>query len=545
MALWGACSCSGVPSHQRLLTGGTVHTPQGPRRLEVAVDAGRIVALVDPSRSAAWRRAAGEVVDVTGAHLYPGFTEGHGHLTGFGTALEQVDLVGADSYAEVIRRAADAARELPEGSWVLGRGWDQNLWDVPEFPHHAALSAAVPRHPVLLRRVDGHAALANALALELAGVSRDTEDPAGGRLLRDGRGVPTGVLVDTAMDLLSRHVPPPSSADVERRILRGGEALARLGFTSIHDAGAGREVLAVLRRLQMEERLPLRVYAMVEGSDRALLVNEFAAGPLLGGDGMLAVRAVKLYVDGALGSRGAWLTDPYVDEPGSSGLAITTPEELAEVVERARQAGFQPAVHAIGDRGVAAALDVYERVLGDGGQGLRPRIEHAQIVRPEDVPRFARLGVVAAVQPVHCISDMPWVGARIGEDRAAWAYRWRSLLVAGARLALGSDVPVEPADPFLGMWAARTRRPVAGPPEEGWNPGEALTAAEAVAGYTVWGAYAAFEEGWRGVIRPGWAADFTVVDRDLETGAPADVRQARVVRTVVAGRDAFIAGGKT
>lgn len=540
-----SAACQRAPSHERLFVGAVVHTANGPQRVEVAVDEGRIVGLVEPERARRWRRAAAEVVDLENAHLYPGFSESHGHLAGFGTALEQVDLTGASSFAEVVRRARAAAEDLPPGSWVLGRGWDQNLWEVPEFPHHWELSEAVPDHPVLLRRVDGHAAIANALAMRLAGLTAGAREPAGGRIVRDRRGEPTGVLVDTAMELISRHVPAPSTADIERRILRGSLALAALGFTSIHDAGTGRDVLAVLRRLQAEGRLPIRVYAMLDGDDSQLLAAEFAAGPTLTTDGMLAVRSVKLYADGALGSRGAWLSSPYRDDPATSGLALATAADLAVSVARSRDAEFQTGIHAIGDQAVTSVLDVYEHVLGEGGRGLRPRIEHAQIIRPEDVPRFSRLGVVAAVQPIHCISDMPWVPARLGQERLEWTYRWRSLLDAGARLSLGSDVPVEPADPFLGIWAAVTRRPVSGPPEEGWNPSEALSVHEALAGYTVWAAYAAFEEGWRGVVRPGWAADFTVVDRDLTVATAQEVRNSRVLRTVVGGRDVYMAGGET
>jgi hypothetical protein len=257
---------------------------------------------------------------------------------------------------------------------------------------------------------------------------------------------------------------------------------------------------------------------------------------------MLAVRAVKLYADGALGSRGAALSAPYSDEPGSRGLDVTTSARLADVIRRAAKAGFQPCVHAIGDAAVTRTLDIYEQVLG-AGSTLRPRIEHAQIVRPEDVPRFAKLGVIAAVQPTHCTSDMPWAPRRLGAERTPWAYRWRSLLAAGARLELGSDVPVESPDPRLGMWAAVTRRPPEGTAEPGWNLPEALTRAEAIAGFTAWPAYAAFEEGWRGAIAPALAADFTIVDRSLGDGDPATILQARVLRTIVAGRDAFVAGG--
>ena len=537
-------SAVAAPRCDRLLVGGTVHLPDGPQRLEVAVAEGRIVALVPPSEAKAWRAAAAEVVELAGAHVYPGLTEGHGHFVGYGAALEQVDLVGTASFAEVVTRVKAAADKLPAGSWVLGRGWDQNDWPDKALPAHAALTAAVPDRPALLRRVDGHAVLLNARALAEAGITVASPDPAGGRILRDASGAPTGVLVDAAADLVERILPRPTAADIERRVLLAGRTLASFGLTSIHDAGTSRAELTVLRGLERDGRLPVRVYAILDGGDDELLAAEFGNGPWLSRGGMLAVRAVKLYADGALGSRGAALSAPYSDEPGSRGLDVTTSARLADVIRRAAKAGFQPCVHAIGDAAVTRTLDIYEQVLG-AGSTLRPRIEHAQIVRPEDVPRFAKLGVIAAVQPTHCTSDMPWAPRRLGAERTPWAYRWRSLLAAGARLELGSDVPVESPDPRLGMWAAVTRRPPEGTAEPGWNLPEALTRAEAIAGFTAWPAYAAFEEGWRGAIAPALAADFTIVDRSLGDGDPATILQARVLRTIVAGRDAFVAGGTT
>ena len=509
------------------------------------MEGGRIVALVPPGDAGAWRRSAAEVVDVAGAHLYPGFTESHGHLVGYGASIEQVDLRDAATFAEVVERVRQAAAQVLPGTWVAGRGWDQNRWPEKAFPNNAALSAAVPDHPVVLRRVDGHALLTNARGLAAAGITAATKDPPGGRILRDAAGSPTGVLVDAAEDLLDRAVPAPTAADVERRVLLACNDLAAAGITEFHDAGTSRNELAVLRKLEGERRLPVRVYAMLDGSDDQLLDGEFAAGARVTRDGMLAVRAVKLFADGALGSRGAWLSQPYGDEPTTRGLEVTPEVRLADVIRRAAKAGFQPCVHAIGDAAVTRVLDLYERELGPHGDTLRPRIEHAQVVRPADVPRFVELGVIASVQPTHCTSDMPWAPARLGPERITWAYRWRSLLAAGARLCLGSDVPVESPDPRLGLWAAVTRRTPQGTPAEGWNVAEALTPAEAVAGYTSWASYAAFEENWRGALVVGNAADLTVFDRDLERGEAAEILQAQVLRTVVAGRDVFVARSGT
>lgn len=545
LAMVLAVACSHAPRCDRLLVGGRVHTPAGVRRLEVAVEGGRIVALVMPDDAGAWRRAAADVVDVAGAHLYPGFTESHGHLVGYGASLEQVDLRDAASFGEVVERVRQAAANVPPGTWVSGRGWDQNRWPEKAFPSHVALSKAVPDHPVVLRRVDGHAVLTNARGLAAAGISAASKDPPGGRILRDATGSPTGVLVDTAAEMLDRAVPAPTAGDIKRRVLLACRKLAAFGITEFHDAGTNREELGVLRALEREGRLPVRVYVMLDGSDDQLLNSEFAAGARVDRDGMLAVRAVKLFADGALGSRGAWLSQPYSDEPGTRGLEVTPEARLADVIRRAASAGFQPCVHAIGDAAVTRVLDLYQRELGPRGHALRPRIEHAQIVRPADVPRFAELNVIASVQPTHCTSDMPWAPARLGPERIAWAYRWRSLLAAHAKLCLGSDVPVESPDPRLGLWAAVTRRTQQGTPAEGWNASEALTLAEALAGYTTWAAYAAFEENWRGTLAAGNAADITILDRDVESGTAAEILQARIVRTVIAGHDAFVARSRT
>ena len=545
LAVAPSIGCARAPRCDRLLCGGVVHTPGGGKPAAIAVRDGRIVAIVPPEDEAPWRASAGEVVELDGAHVYPGFVEGHGHLTGYGTALEQVDLAGATSFEEVVARTRARADTLPKGSFVQGRGWDQNLWPDKSFPSHKSLSEAIPDHPVVLRRVDGHAVLLNKTALAMAGIDRATPDPPGGRILKGPDGQPTGVLLDAAADRLAALLPKPGAADLERRITLASRHLTAYGLTGIHDAGTSREELATLRRLEKSDKLGLRVYAMLDGADEELLGQELPLGPSLSRDGMLAVRAVKLYADGALGSRGAWLSSPYADEPTSRGLQVTPEARLADVISRAAAAGFQPCVHAIGDAAVTMTLNVFSRVLGDGGAGLRPRVEHAQVVRPEDLERFGREGVVAAVQPVHCTSDMPWAPARLGEARIAWAYRWRSLLAAGAHLELGSDVPVEDPDPRRGLFASVTRRSPGMTVEQAWNPGEALTLDEAVAGFTSGAAFASFSEGWCGTLAPGMAADLTIFERDLAAVGDAGLLTVRVVRTVVRGRDMFVAGSQT
>jgi predicted amidohydrolase YtcJ len=528
----------------RLLVGGVVHTPEGPAAVALAIRGGRVAALVPPAELDRWRGEATEVVDLAGAHVVPGLVDAHLHLASYGASLEEVDLGGAGTWAEVVARVVGAAGDLPPGAWLEGQGWDQNLWPGRSFPDRAELDAALPGRAVLLHRVDGHAVVASGRALELAGIGRDTPDPPGGRILRRADGSPTGVLVDTAVDRLGQVVPKPGPADVERYLVRGAEALARVGLTQVHDMGTTAAELDALRRLQAAGRLPLRVWVLLDGGDAALLERELARGPERTEAAMLRVGGVKLYADGALGSRGALLGEDYADDPGNRGLALTSSERLLEVTRRASAAGFQVAIHAIGDEAVHRVLDLFARVGEATCRRLRHRVEHSQVIRPEDVGRFAALSVVASVQPTHCTSDMPWAPERLGPARIAWAYRWRSLMAAGATLAGGSDAPVEDPDPRRGLYAAVTRRQADGRPSGGWNPAERLTPAEALRLFTAAGAFAGHAEGWCGEIRPGAVADLTVLDRDPTAGEPERILHLTVQRTVVGGVDRHRGSGR-
>lgn len=540
-----ALSIAATPTVDRLLVGGQVHAPGGPRRLEIAVDDGRILALVPPGESESWRGSAGEVVDLEGGHVLPGLADAHLHLFGYGAALEQVDLTGCRSFAEVVARTAAVAGTLPPDAWVQGRGWDQNLWEDRRFPDRELLDRELPGRLVLLRRVDGHAAIGSGRALELAGVGTDTPDPPGGRILRREDGSPTGVLLDNAMDLVGSRIPKPSEADLERRLLRSAEALVRVGLTQVHDMGTTAPELAVLRRVDAAGRLPLRVWALLDGSDDELLGVELARGPSRRPAAMLRVGGVKLYADGALGSRGALLGEPYADDPDNRGLEVMPVARLEEVTRRASAAGFQVAIHAIGDEGVHRALDVFARAGAERSRALRHRVEHSQTVRPSDVDRYARLGVVASIQPTHCTSDMPWAGERLGADRIAWAYRWRSLLAAGVALAGGSDAPVEDPDPRRGLHAAMTRQQPGGHPPAGWNPAERLGARETLDLFTRAAAWAGHAESWSGAIREGLVADLTVLGGDPTTVEPERVLHLEVLRTVVHGVDRYVAAAPT
>jgi predicted amidohydrolase YtcJ len=464
--------------------------------------------------------------------ILPGLTDAHAHLYGLGVALDVVDLTGTESYEAVIARVKQRAATAQPGEWIVGRGWDQNDWPVQEFPTFAALDAAVPDHPVFLTRVDGHAALANSAAMRAAGITAATKDPAGGKIVRDANGNPTGVFIDAATDLVENAMPTPSVQQRKARVLAAAQNIAANGLTEIHDAGITAETITAVQQLIDEGRFPIRVYAML-GDNAALLDQWFRDKPLIDYGGRLTVRAVKLYADGALGSRGAALLAPYSDDPGNSGLMLATPQHLQEVATRGRAAGFQINTHAIGDRGVRNVIDAYASAGVAAKE--RFRIEHLQVIAPDDIPRLAQHGIISSMQPTHATSDMYWAEARLGAERAKGAYAWRTVLNAGGRLALGSDFPVEAVNPFFGLYAAVTRQDQKGWPAGGWHPMEKLTLAEAIRGFTSDAAYAAFEETSRGTIEVGKLADFTIVEGDLFAMPATELYKTKVRYTIVAG----------
>jgi predicted amidohydrolase YtcJ len=530
-----------------LLEGGTVYAAAAakPQRASVAISDGRVLFVGDPAR--ARERAQGaRVVRIEGAFVFPGFADAHLHLSGLGKSLEIASLRGATDAVLAADRMAAAAARQPRGTWVEGRGWDQNLWPGKEFPDARALDAVLPDRPAIARRVDGHALWVNTAALRAAGIDASTRDPEGGRILRRSDGSPSGVLVDNAMDLITRAIPGPTGADRERWLTAGAQACARAGLTEVQDAsGYDADEIAALERLAGRRALPIRVYATVSPEPSSLAAF-FRKGPRIGGgQDFLTVRAIKAYADGALGSRGAALLEDYSDEPGKRGLLVTTPARLVQIAREARAKGWQLWVHAIGDRGNRVALDAFEAAAAAEPQppegGRRQRIEHVQVVAPEDFPRFARLSVIASIQPTHATSDMAWAAARLGPSRIGGAYAWRRLKNAGVRLAGGSDAPVESENPVKGLYAAVTRQDASGLPRGGWRPEEALSRPEAIALFTSDAAYAAFEEVWRGSIVPGAAADLTVLSGDPLTAAPADLLAITPVLTIVGGRIAYAA----
>jgi predicted amidohydrolase YtcJ len=503
----------------------------------LAVRGGRIVAAGTTTVVRAHAGPATRLVDLRGTFAVPGLVDAHVHLAGLGRFLREVDLIGTASYDEVVARVRERAAGVPPGDWIGGRGWDQNDWPETGFPDHEALSRAVPAHPVYLRRVDGHAALVNERALALAGIDARTADPPGGRLERRADGRPTGVLVDAAMQLVTRHIPPPSPEERRLRLELALRHCAENGLTGVHDAGMEAADVEVCRALLAAGTLPLRLYVMLDGEETPGMEALLQAGPQPFDASLhLAARCVKLSADGALGSRGAALLAPYSDAPEHRGLPQYTPEAFEARVRPLHERGFQLATHCIGDAANRMVLDAYERLQREVPRPeARFRVEHAQVLAPEDLPRFAALGVLPSMQPTHCTSDMPWAGERLGPERLRGAYAWRSLRATGVIIPGGSDAPVEAVSPLLGVYAAVTRQDVHGQPPQGWAPEERLTRSEAWRAFTVWAARASFTETDLGTLEVGRLADLTVLDRDPMTAPPPELLQARVLGTYVGG----------
>jgi predicted amidohydrolase YtcJ len=478
-------------------------------------------------------------VDLHGGFAVPALTDAHGHVEGLGMALQRLRLQGTKSAAAIAAMVGERAKHAAPGEWIVGRGWDQNDWAVQRFPTRDVLDAVSGEHPVWLRRVDGHAAWANTRALALAGVTKDTADPPGGRIERAGDGTPTGVFVDNAMALVEAKLPAPTREQRTRAISLALARCAELGLTAVHDAGIDAEEVGIYEELAAKGQMPVRVFAMLAAGEvwkpDALPLEKPTAG-----DGRFRLFAVKAYADGALGSRGAALLEPYADDAGNRGLLRTTPDTLELIAKRCLERGYPLCVHAIGDRGNRIVLDAMERAAAASSppanlRDRRFRIEHAQVLALDDIPRFAALGVIASMQPTHCTSDMPWAPARLGPQRVEGAYAWRRLLDAGARLALGSDFPVEDPNPLLGLYAAVTTQDLDGKPPGGYRPGEKLTIWEALRGFTSDAAYAASAERELGLAEVGYRADLAVFDRDLSVIPAREIPRARCVMTMVGG----------
>ncbi len=479
-------------------------------------------------------------IDVGGRTILPGLIDSHGHLYGLALSFTQANLTGTKSKAEAIERLREFESGLPESEWLLGRGWDQNDWPEQLFPDRADLDAEFPDRPVWLRRIDGHAGWGNSLALAQA--DRDLSgawQPKGGFIHRDDAADPTGIFIDKAMDMIDQAVPATSPELIETALDLATQKLVGLGLTGIHDPGVDRSVIALYQKKIAAGALPVRVYAMADGMNETL---EWLCenGPLNDPSGLLVMRTVKLYTDGALGSRGAALLKPYSDDPGNEGLLFADQVTVDAKVSRVLSCGLQVAVHAIGDGANRQVLDAYATAQPHFAENPgRHRIEHAQILAPQDIARFKELGIIAAMQPIHATSDMYWAGERLGPERLAGAYAWASLRESGAKLAFGSDFPVEEVNPMLGIYAAVTRQDLNGWPEGGWLPGERLDREAAIRAFTLDAAYAAFMEDQVGSLETGKRADFIVLDRDIMQVPATEIPDIRVEQTWVDGKQVF------
>jgi len=501
----------------------------------VLTDRGKVVAAGDESLLNEHPDAIR--IDGMGHTLLPGLTDGHAHLSGYGFLQQSLDLAGTPSVAAAVGQIDEYADSNPHVGWIQGRGWNQVIWPVKKFPAAADIDTVVTDRPVWLRRVDGHAGWANSRAMEVAGITNDTPDPVGGKIIRDENGKATGVFIDMAMGLVARHIPAPNKDDIRGSYSAAFENLVPYGMTGVHDAGVSIQEAEVLISMADDGDLGLRVYAMLSDAGENLDSME---KPLKGyAKDMLDISSVKLYADGALGSRGAAMIEPYSDDPENHGLPFYTLDELTSFTRKANRMGFQVGIHAIGDRGNRLALDAFDAVQGNKPSSLRNRIEHAQIITLDDIPRFAELGVIAAMQATHATSDMNMAEDRIGPQRITGGYAWRRLLDSGAVLGNGSDFPVELANPWHGLYAAVTRQSRAGEPEGGWYADQALTRAEALHSFTLANAYAAHQEDYLGSLEPGKWADFIIIDRDYFEVPASEIDDIQVLETWIAGKKVY------
>lgn len=507
----------------------------------VAVRGGRISFVGSDSAALLLRGPATRVIDLRGATLLPGMVDAHTHVAELGQSLDRVNLTGIATEAEAVRKIVERAATTPKGEWILGFGWDEGAW-ANRYPDQRLLTELVPDHPVVMRGLHGFAAWGNALALQKAGITRSTVAPTGGEIRKDARGEPTGLVLNRAVPLLDDAVPLPGAAQRDAQVLRALHVMADAGYTGVHEAGVAPDVMESFERLAARDSLPLRVYAMLSGRDSALIRHWIRRGPSSSPDGMLVVRSVKAYYDGALGSRGAQLLDDYADRPGHRGVSGGAYGFDRTLIADAMSAGFQVGIHAIGDAGNRATLDFIDSVTQSApkARGLRHRVEHAQVVSSADVARFQALGLVASVQPPHAVEDKGWAEARLGHERVLGAYAWRTLRRAGAPLVFSSDLPGSDWSLFYGLHSAIARQDTTGAPAGGWFPEQRMSAEEAVRGYSAWSAYAGFDDGNAGTIAVGRRADFTVLDVDpFRLDTPAALLRGRVMLTVSRGRVTF------
>lgn len=555
----GAAACNPRPADLVLRNGKIVTVdPQQPEAQAVAISGYTIAAVGSNEAIARYVGPNTQVIDLNGQLAIPGFIEGHGHFMGLGESKMELDLTTAKNFDDIVAMVAGAVGKAQPGDWIEGRGWHQEKWNrvprpnVEGVPLHQALDRVSPNNPVYLTHASGHAALVNGKALELAGVTRATPNPEGGEIVKDARGEPTGLLREAAQRLAGRALAEARSKmtplEIEARNreavrLAGADAVSQ-GVTSFQDAGSSFGTIDLFKKLDAEHALPLRLYVMVRGeSDSSLEANLDRYRQVMQGDAFLTVRAIKMVMDGALGSHGAWMLEPYDDLPSSTGLNLIPVEQLKSVAQIAIRHGYQVNTHAIGDRANREVLNVYQAVFqaNPDKKDLRWRDEHAQHIDPADQPRFAQLGVIASMQAVHATSDGPWVPKRIGQKRSReGAYVWRNLMQSGAVVTNGTDTPVEDVNPIAGFYASVTRKTADG---SLFYPEQKMTREEALKSYTLNNAYAAFEERFKGSLTPGKLADLTVLSRDIMTVPDDSIPAARVVYTIIGGQVRYRQGG--
>jgi predicted amidohydrolase YtcJ len=527
-----------APKADLVITGGVIWTGLSSGRPQpgaLAVKDGKILQVGDSAAIARLTGSKTRVIDAHGGMVMPGFADGHTHFISGGFQLASVDLRDAATPQEFVRRIKAYAATLKPGEWIVGGDWDHTLWPGQPLPRRDWIDSVTPRNPVFVNRLDGHEALANTAAITAAHVTKDTPTPAGGEILRDRTGEPLGIFKDQALDVIGRAIPDPTPEQRDSALARALAHAASLGVTATAFMSAGPADLASFRRLERAGRLTMRAALYFPLSDwREVAETVKARGA---GDDWVKIGGLKGFMDGSAGSRTAFFFEPYADSAGYRGLMQNTEQDLRTWIGNADSAGLQIAVHAIGDRANALLLDIYDSVARlHGERDRRFRDEHSQHLRPADIPRFGRIGVVASMQPYHAIDDGRWVVQRIGPERIKTTYAFRTLLDTHARLAFGSDWTVAPLDPILGVYAAVTRRTLDGKNPGGWVPDQKITLGEALRAYTAGNAYATFDEGKRGTLAPGFFADIVVVDRDLFTMPPDSLERARVKVTIVGGK---------
>ena len=534
--------CSGSQTSEQLVVENVNgYTFDNDRQLQqfqtLVIEDGKVIATGGPELARNYSQA--EKVDGQGKTLLPGMTDAHGHVSSLGFSLLRIDLRGLESAQKTAQIVAQYAAQKPALSWIQGRGWNQVLWADKQFPSAAILDAQIDDRPVWLERIDGHAGWANSATMKLAGITKDTLSPAGGEIIRDTAGEPTGIFIDNAMTLVMDIIPQPNDDEITLALDTVSKHFLSLGITSTHDAGVSSAEHALYRKTADKGQMQVRIYGMISSTNTDL-DQTFAQGHSIDEQDFYTIRSVKIYTDGALGSRGAAMLEPYTDRPDHSGLLLTSAEQLRSLFSRAIKADFQVAIHAIGDRGNRIALDEVEYAYATvGGRHLRHRIEHSQIVTLEDIPRFKSLDVIPSMQPTHATSDMNMAEDRIGAERLKGAYAWRRFLNQGSRVVSGSDYPIERADPFAGIHAAVTRQNNANLPKGGWMAEQSMTLQEVMRSFTIDAAWAAHQEERLGGLTVGKWADFILVDQDIFQIEPEALWKTKVLETWLGGTQVY------